>query len=85
MGKMTNYSPTFPMFPGSAGAITPSDTSNLPTPSVVYVGTSGNVAVTTPQGDEVTFVNIASGSVIPVQVLQVRATGTTATNLVRIY
>jgi hypothetical protein len=85
MGKLTNYSPTFPMFPGSAGAITPSDTLNLPTPSVVYVGTSGNVAVTTPQGDQVTFVNISSGSVIPVQVLQVRATGTTATNLVRIY
>jgi len=85
MGKQTNYSPTFPMFPGSAGAITPSDIVNLPTPSVVYVGTSGNVAVTTPQGDVVTFVNIASGSVIPVQVLTVMSTGTTATNLVRIY
>jgi hypothetical protein len=73
------------MFPGSAGSITPSDSENLPTPSVVYVGTSGNVAVTTPQGDQVTFVNVPSGSVIPVQVLQVRVTGTTATNLVRIY
>lgn len=85
MGKQTNYSPTFPMFPGSAGAITPSDTENLPTPSVVYVGTGGNVKVTTPQGDAVTFANISAGSVIPVQVLQVWATGTTATNLVRIY
>ena len=85
MGKITNYSPTFPMFPGSAGSITPSNSENLPTPSVVYVGTSGNVAVTTPQGDQVTFVNVPSGSVIPVQVLQVRVTGTTATNLVRIY
>ena len=85
MGKQTNYSPTFPMFPGSAGAITPSDTFSLPTPSVVYVGTGGNVAITTPQGDQVTFANMPAGSVIPVQVLQVRATGTTATNLVRIY
>ena len=85
MGKLTNYSPTFPMFPGSAGVITPSDSVDLPTPSVVYVGTSGNVAVTTPQGDQVTFVNIPSGSVLPVQVLRVRATGTTASNLVRIY
>ena len=84
MGKMTNYSPTFPMFPGSAGAITPSDSENLPTPSVVYVGTGGNVAVTTPQGDQVTFANLPTGSIIPVQVLRVRATGTTATNLVRI-
>jgi hypothetical protein len=51
----------------------------------VYVGTGGNVAVTTPQGDQVTFVNLPAGGVIPVQVLQVLATGTTATNLVRIY
>jgi hypothetical protein len=85
MGKLTNYSPTFPMFPGSAGTITPSDSVNLPTPSVVYVGTSGNVAVTTPQGDQVTFSNVPSGSVLPVQVLRVRATGTTASNLIRIY
>ena len=85
MGKITNYSPTFPMFPGSAGAITPSDTFNLATPSVVYVGTSGNVKVTTPQGDVATFYNVASGTCIPVQVLQVWSTGTTATNLVRIY
>jgi hypothetical protein len=85
MSKQTNYSPTFPMFPGGAAAVTPSDSANLPTPSVVYVGTSGNVVVTTPQGGQVTFANAPSGSVLPVQVLQVRATGTTATNLVRIY
>jgi hypothetical protein len=85
MGKLTNYSPTFPMFPGSAESLTPSDVANLPTPSVVYVGVSGNVRVTTPQGDVVTFVNVASGTVIPVQVLKVWATNTTASSLVRIY
>lgn len=85
MAKITNYSPTFPMFPGSAEAIVTSDSANLETPSVVYVGTSGNVKVTTPQGSEATFVNVASGTVIPVQVLKVWATGTTATNLVRIF
>jgi hypothetical protein len=85
MGKLTNYSPTFPMFPGSAEAITPSDTLNLPTPSIVYVGSSGNVRVTTPQGDTVTFANVATGTIIPVQVLRVLSTGTTATSLVRIY
>ena len=85
MGRQTNYSPTFPMFPGGATAITPNDTLNLHTPSVVYVGVSGNVTVTTPQGDVATFVNVPSGAVIPVQVLQVWATGTTASSLVRIY
>lgn len=85
MGKQTNYSPTFPMFPGSAEAVTPSDSANLATPSVIYVGVSGNVRVTTPQGDTVTFANVPSGSTVPVQVLRVLATGTTATSLVRVY
>ena len=85
MGKQTNYSPTFPMYPGGATAITPSDTANLPTPSVVYVGGAGTVKVTTAQGDDVTFVGMNSGSVIPVQVLRVWATGLTASSLVRVY
>ena len=73
------------MYPGGATAITPSDTVNLPTPSVVYVGGAGTVKVTTAQGDDVTFVGLNSGSVIPVQVLRVWATGLTASNLVRVY
>lgn len=85
MGRQTNYSPTFPMFPGGAETITPSDTVNLETPSVVYVGTTGNVRVNTAQGDTVTFTGVPAGAVIPVQVTRVWATGTTATNMVRIY
>lgn len=81
----TNYSPTFPMFPGSAASVTPSDTLDLPTPSVIYVGVSGNVRVTTAQGTDVIFSNVSSGQVIPVQVIRVWATGTTATTLVRIF
>lgn len=85
MGKQTNYSPTFPMYPGGATAITPSDTVNLPSPSVVYVGGAGTVKVTTAQGDDVTFVGVNSGSVIPVQVIRVWASGLTASSLVRVY
>lgn len=85
MGRQTNYSPTFPMFPGGAEAITTSDTVNLETPSVVYVGTTGNVKVNTAQGDTVTFTGVPAGAVIPVQVTRVWATGTTASNMVRIY
>jgi len=85
MGKQTNYSPTFPMFPGGATTFTASDTVNLETPSVIYVGGTGNVKVTTAQGDETTFVGVAAGSVIPVQVVRVWVTGTTATNMLRIY
>lgn len=85
MGTKTQYSPTFPMFPGGAAAITKSDTANLATPSVVYVGGTGNVKVTTAQGDTVTFVGVPAGFVIPVQVLRVWSTDTTATNMVAIY
>lgn len=85
MGKQTNYSPTFPMFPGAASAVTPSDSVDLDTPSVIYVGVSGSVKVSTVQGDAVTFVGLLAGSVIPVQVIRVWSNGTTATNLLRIY
>jgi len=85
MATRTNPSPTFPMFPGGAATFTASDSVNLPTPSVIYVGGAGNVKVTTAQGDEVTFSGLAAGQVIPVQVIRVWSTGTTATNLLRIY
>lgn len=81
----TNYSPTFPMFPGDAIAVTPSDTVNLPNPSVIYVGTTGNVKVTTAQGSSVTFVGVPAGAVIPVQVIRVWDAGTSASNMVAIY
>ena len=85
MGKQTNYSPTFPMFSGGAETVTPNDSVNLENPSVIYVGVTGNIKVTTANGDVVTFPAFPGGSVVPVQVIRVWATGTAATSLVRIY
>lgn len=81
----TNYSPTFPMYPGDAAAVTPSDTVNFVEPSVVWVGTAGNVKVTTAQGTDVVFAAVPGGTVLPVQVIRVWATGTAATNMIRIF
>jgi hypothetical protein len=81
----TNYSPTFPMYPGDAAAITPSDTINLVNPSIIFVGGGGNVRVLTAQGSDVTFTGVLTGSVLPVQVLRVYSTNTTATNMVGIF
>ena len=67
---------------GSAQAITPSDTAELTAVSVVYVGVTGNIALVTAGGDEVTLQNAQAGSIIPVRVKQVKATGTTATGLI---
>lgn len=81
----TNFSPTFPMYPGDAEAVTPSDTTNFSTASVVWVGTAGNVKVTTAQGSDVVFTAVPGGVVLPVQVIRVWATGTAASNIVRIF
>lgn len=85
MGKQTNYSPTFPQYPAGAFAITTSDTANLQNVAVVYVGGAGNIKVTTANGDVATFNGLNAGTVLPVQVLRVWATGTTATTLIGIY
>lgn len=81
----TNYSPTFPMYPGDAALVTASDTVNFATPSVVYVGGGGNVRVLTAQGTDVIFSNVNAGTWIPCQVLRVFATNTTATLMTRVF
>jgi hypothetical protein len=52
---------------------------------VIYVGGTGAVRVLTAQGDDVLFSGLPAGAIIPVQVLRVFATNTTATLLVSIY
>ena len=68
----------------SFAAVTPSDTVDLPvTARGLFVGTAGNVAVIG-AGDSlpVTFKNVANGTVLPLCVKRVLATGTTATDIV---
>lgn len=81
----TNYSPTFPMYPGDAALVTPSDTVPFATPSVVFTGTGGTIRVLTAQGSDITFTNVQAGGILPLQVLRVYATTTTATGMVRIF
>lgn len=78
-----------------AAAVTPSDTVNIPSVStqdgtgnngcVLYVGGFGDVRVLTAGGDDVTFVGINGGTFVPVQVLRVFATNTTATSIVAMW
>ena len=75
----TNYSPTFPAFPGDAAAVTTSDTVNLAQPSIVFAGGGGSVKVTTAEGSDVTFTGLAPGAIIPVRVIRVWTTGTSPT------
>jgi hypothetical protein len=51
---------------------------------VLYVGTSGNLKVTTAAGDDVVFTNLPVGF-FPVQVLKVWATGTAAAGIIALW
>lgn len=66
--------------------ISPSDTDYLPfVPRAVYVGGSGTLAVLTAGGDIVILVGTLVGTILPIRVIKVFATGTTASNLVGFY
>jgi hypothetical protein len=67
----------------TALAVTPSDSADLTLIArALYVGGAGNLSVDTVGGDTVSFVGVQAGSFLPVRVRRVRATGTTATNIV---
>lgn len=79
---------------GRAQAVVPSNTEDIyfvgsqaekVIPAVLYVGTGGNLKVRTAGGDDVTFNNIQNGSFLPINVVRVFATGTTATNIVALW
>ena len=65
----------------TAVPITPSDTAPQ-TYRAIYVGGAGNVSVVTAGNNTVTFTAPPVGTIIPVEVMFVRATLTTATLLV---
>ena len=76
---------------GTTGVIvTPSDVtditgSNANTPATLFVGTGGNIDVITLGGSTLLLKNIADGSFLPIQVTRVKATLTTATDIVAIF
>lgn len=73
----------------SGVAVTPNDSTVLATTRGVYVGGAGNVAITWVGNSSVgqtntTFV-VAAGTTLPIRVVKILATGTTATNIVALY
>lgn len=65
-------------------AITPDDATELPRiPKGIYVGTGGDVTLRGVEGDtDVTYRNLPNASYILVRARFIRATGTTATDLI---
>jgi len=68
------------------GAITPSDTVDLPrVTDAILVGSTGNVAAVMQNNVAVTLTALAAGTVLPIAARRVNAAGTTATGLIALY
>lgn len=70
----------------AAAAVTPSDSAALPYASKrLWIGGAGNVSLVTVGGSAVTYQSVPAGTYLQVRAQQVKATGTTATNIVAEY
>ena len=65
-------------------AVTPNDSTDLPQPArSLWVGGAGNVVRQCRRGGEnLTFVGVPAGSVLPIAATRVLATSTTATSII---
>lgn len=78
-----------------ASAVTPSDTVDIPSVSnangrgnngcILYVGAGGDLRVLTAGGDDVVFTGVQDGSFLPVNVVKVFATNTTASGILALW
>lgn len=69
-----------------AAEVTPNDSSDLShVARALYIGGTGNIKIDTPNGDTVTFNNVAAGTLLPVRADRVYSTGTTATDIVALF
>ena len=68
-------------------AVTPNDSANLPAPSMaLWVTGTGAIAFDTVGGQtNVVLTGIPANTIVPIQMIRVRATGTTATGLFALY
>lgn len=81
---LVHNDPTAPYLSGQS--VTPHDTNELNAICRgIYVGGAGNVTIVTPSGDTLTFTAVPVGTILPVYARIIKATGTTATNLLALW
>lgn len=81
----TSYPGTLDSPATSAAAVTPADGTDLPYfTRALYIGTTGDLAVIMMDGSAVTFPTVPVG-VLDIRVSRVKATGTTASNIVALF
>lgn len=70
----------------AGAAVTASDSTDLGVTRAIWVGTGGNLAVMfVNQTSAVTLANVASGTLLQLEVTKVMSTNTTASNIVALY
>lgn len=81
-----NFARSLTSPPENAAAIVPSDGADLAEVTrALYVGGAGDVALRMAGGELVTLANLPAGTLIPLRVARVLASGTTATALVGLW
>lgn len=68
-----------------AVAVTKSDTTDINTTRSLYVGTGGTLQVTMAYGSTVTFTGVPNGTILPIQVTRVWASGSSAADILALY
>ncbi|MGB3313153.1 MAG: hypothetical protein WBB85_01980, partial [Albidovulum sp.] len=69
-----------------AAVVTPDDVTDLThLPRALYVGNGGDLSIRCAGGQSVVLQNVPGGSVLPLRVTRVNATGTSATGIVALW
>jgi len=82
---MTVSDPTRELRYEQADAIVPDDAGVIQLTQGLYVGGAGNVRVLMAGAQDVTFVGVPAGTILPIAVTRIFATNTTATNILGLY
>lgn len=81
----TSFTPSCPSLPGSAKAITAADADTYNRAVMVFCGGAGTVTCTPANGSTDVVFTVPAGAMLPIKVIAIKATGTTATGLVAVY
>lgn len=66
--------------------VTPSDSTDLTLRARgLYIGTGGTLVVQGNDSADVTFLNVPNGTILPIAVSRVKATGTTCSNIIALW
>jgi hypothetical protein len=86
MDKFSDYPTSLTAPARDAAAVTPNDAIDLTyLPRALYIGHGGDLSLRCAGGQSVVLQNVPGGSVLPLRVTGINATGTSATGIVALW